>query len=305
MTIQFRRNRNGFAVATIHYSSDPEKDEAWVARERQGMPDWSWRKEMEMDPSAAAGKLVFPELVKWAPHIYVPLSKVVKGGVIPDWWPRYAGFDWGRRNPSAIELCAVTPDDVLVFYWELYRANLKPHQLDRIMKAHPDWGRIELIGHDPSMVSMTSWGGGVRGEDEERTLADTFAEFGWPMCPGLRGDDVAFSQELYASWRNLDSPKVVITHACPNLWKELNGLRHEELNVISINKKNDPEQIVKKGNHAFHAIKYIVRLNPSGPDFKESREHMPAEQRVQQYTPPEKRRERDEEFLDEHLGAFA
>lgn len=300
MPIQFSRNRNGFAVAKVHYSADPEKDAAWVEREKKGMPEWAWRKEMEMDPSAASGKLVFPELVRWAQHLYVPLHKVVVDAYIPEWWPRYAGFDWGRTNPSAIELCAISPQGTIIFYWEMYREDLKPQEIDAIMKSHPDWERILFVGHDPSMLNMTGFGGGVRSGsgDEEKALAHIFHEMGWPLVPGIRGDDVTFTQELYRAWTDLTNPKIIITHACPNLWHELNNLRHEELNTISINKKNDPERIVPKANHAFHAIKYLLRLNPSPPSLEENRSYLTNDERARLPHRPAK-------VYDDVLGEYA
>lgn len=252
------------------------------------MPDWSWRKEFEMDPHAASGKPVFPELRQWEDRIFVPLRRVVKDGIIPDWWPRYAGFDWGRNNPTAFELATITPDGTLIFYWEYYQRDSKPHQTDAICKAHPDWEKITYVVHDPSMESMTAFGGGVRREDQEKSLSEIFSQLGWNLIPGRRGDDNAFATSLYRAWESLDNPKIIVTQSCPNLWNELVHLRFDELNTSQIMKRNTPEKIVDKDNHAFDAVKYLVMSHPPGPERKDIWENLTKEERVKStYKPPQ------------------
>ncbi len=302
----FRRNENGFAVWPVHYSMDPAKaTPEWKESEQSGMPRWMWRKEYEMDPYASSGAPAFPDISKWQQYIYRPLSDVVPDGIIPEWWPRYAGFDWGRRNPSAVLFCTVRPDGVIIFYWEMYQKNLEPQQIHAKVSLHPDWPKVlkGFVGCDPSMFSMTPRGGGLRGSDkseDEKALADMFILFGWPMVPGMRGDDITFIQELYKAWSNLDRPRIIITHSCPNFWWELNHLRHDELNTKQINKKNLPEKLVAKDNHAFHAAKYLLRLNPSRPNIDDEWEYLDSEQRAQIKRPPK------EEYMDDpYLGALA
>ena len=153
------RKKNGFTIARVHYSADPEKaKQEWIAKEKRGMPDWAWRKEFEMDPYAASGKPVFPELPSWTEYIHKPLHHVVKDGIIPSWWPRYAGFDWGGSNPSAFELATISPSGTIIFYWEYYRAKQKPQEINTAIQAHPDWEDLIFVAHDPSMRSMLQWG---------------------------------------------------------------------------------------------------------------------------------------------------
>jgi hypothetical protein len=297
------KNKNGFTIARVHYSADPEKaKQEWIAKEKKGMPDWAWRKEFEMDPYAASGKPVFPELPRWAEYVYKPLHHVVKDGVIPSWWPRYAGFDWGGSNPSAFELATISPTGTIIFYWEYYRAKQKPQEINAAIQAHPDWEDLVFVAHDPSMRTMLQWGGGVGKGDREqiKTLGDMFTEFGWPLVPGRAGDDVAFAQALYKAWQNLEDPKVIITHACPKLWWELNHLRHDELNQSQVMKKNEPERIVQKDNHAFDAIKYLIQTHPAGPDGAEIWDSMTKEQKVKY---PKKYRD-EEEVYDPYLGGL-
>jgi hypothetical protein len=66
VTLQILRNA-GWAIVPIHYSLDPEKTEAWAAHEKEryrasGLPnpDGVWQREMEIDFSATAGALAYP-----------------------------------------------------------------------------------------------------------------------------------------------------------------------------------------------------------------------------------------------------
>mgnify|MGYP000948646216 CR=1 FL=1 len=45
-------------------------------------------------------------------------------------------------------------------------------------------------------------------------------------------------------------------------------------------KKNEPERIVQKDNHAFDAIKYLIQTHPAGPDGAEIWDSMTKEQKV-------------------------
>ena len=65
-------------------------------------------------------------------------------------------------------------------------------------------------------------------------------------------------------------------------------------------KKNEPERIVQKDNHAFDAIKYLIQTHPAGPDGAEIWESLTKEQKVKY---PRNHRDEDE-FLDPYLGGL-
>ena len=66
--------KNGFTVARIHYSVDREKSTAeWITKEKKGMSEERWAREMEIDWSAAGGKLVFPFFHQFKDKIVVAL----------------------------------------------------------------------------------------------------------------------------------------------------------------------------------------------------------------------------------------
>jgi hypothetical protein len=53
---------NGFAVAQVHYTADPEKrSAAWKAKASRGMPPRGWLREYEINFATPQGEPVFPE----------------------------------------------------------------------------------------------------------------------------------------------------------------------------------------------------------------------------------------------------
>ena len=54
--IPIRKNEgNGFVVASLHYSADPDKDDEWKEQASQNMSEERWAREMEIDWNAAGG----------------------------------------------------------------------------------------------------------------------------------------------------------------------------------------------------------------------------------------------------------
>jgi len=94
MIIPVKHNlENGFAVARLHYSLDPNKDAAWVERMKRGMPESGWLREYEIDYSTFAGKPVLPEF-KYelnAVEMEKPQREIL-----------YCGWDFGYHRPRCL-----------------------------------------------------------------------------------------------------------------------------------------------------------------------------------------------------------
>ena len=61
--MQFRHNRNGWAVLKINYKTDPEKrTDAWKKWASKGYTTETWSQEMEMNENALSGKPVFSDV---------------------------------------------------------------------------------------------------------------------------------------------------------------------------------------------------------------------------------------------------
>lgn len=90
-----RKNpKNGFAVATVHYSMDPDKlDEKWLSEARRGISDRAWQREYEIDYSSYAGKPFFPE---FSSH------NILADDYAPDGALLYRGWDFGFHHPCCV-----------------------------------------------------------------------------------------------------------------------------------------------------------------------------------------------------------
>src|SRR5690606_29935133 len=80
----WRNALNGFVVIRTHYTADPARRGDWRLRNSPkygGLRSWRWRKEQEIDPDAAAGRLVFEQ--------YNPDVHVILPFTPPDHWPRW------------------------------------------------------------------------------------------------------------------------------------------------------------------------------------------------------------------------
>lgn len=96
----------GVRVLKIHYKCDPEKDAAWVEKERVGIPDEEWAREMELDEDVEEGLPVFPSydddyhcIVRFRTE-RIPICS-------GSFW--IAGWDCGQTLIPAFFLMQVTP----------------------------------------------------------------------------------------------------------------------------------------------------------------------------------------------------
>lgn len=108
--LTFGRTNNGWAVVHLHYSADPARDAAWVAREKKRYTNLAdWDKEQEIDPYAKDGALVYPE--------FDPAIHVVPHDRIPKLLTRYMCIDPHPRTPHAFVWCGL---DIFGDFW-VYR----------------------------------------------------------------------------------------------------------------------------------------------------------------------------------------
>jgi hypothetical protein len=83
----------GFSVVKLHYSADPEKDEAWAAKAKKEYPTEDWEREFELKPVGHVGNYPVFNDYKRVLHesdklIYVPTLKTV-----------IRGWDFGKVHP--------------------------------------------------------------------------------------------------------------------------------------------------------------------------------------------------------------
>ena len=88
-----KEDLQGFQVLKLHYSADPDKDEAWAAKAKQEYPSELWSREFELQPVGHAGNYpVFGDYKK----ILHESSKLV---YYPGIKQLVRGWDFGKVHP--------------------------------------------------------------------------------------------------------------------------------------------------------------------------------------------------------------
>lgn len=96
MIVPVRRNpNNGFSVATVHFTMDPNKNnEKWIAEAKKGLSEQAWNREYEIDYSSYGGKKFFPEFEEF--NIAKHKIEYKRGETL------YRGWDYGFHRPCCI-----------------------------------------------------------------------------------------------------------------------------------------------------------------------------------------------------------
>lgn len=124
---------NGFVVAEVHYTADPDRRGDWKYRASAkygGLKSWRWRKEQEIDWDAKAGKLIF---LNWDEDVHVPMVSFEP----PAHWPRWIMIDPGWTNPTSMVWVAIDIDTKpniwghlpMHVYREFYKRRHSAHDL--------------------------------------------------------------------------------------------------------------------------------------------------------------------------------
>jgi len=250
----------------IHYTADPNKDPerdgaAWFEEASAGYPGGisspQWRREMEIDFEVMGGDPVFPFAMNPSCPIFVPRLDARK---VRQEMSLYGGFDYGTRNPSAFVVWAFDRDGNAYAVWELYKPCDNYVDMAAEIKACPYFSRIRSIRADPTIWAKTQ-----QRKSGKVSIADLFFEEGVMFARGNQGvaENIAH-RFLGHYWADPDNPKAFITSACPNLRKEIAGLRWDEhRSQLVKDRKNNPEKIMDKNNHIFDATAYLFDARPA------------------------------------------
>src|SRR5262245_1949839 len=126
----------GFQVVKLHYSADPEKDEAWAAKSKQEYPSEDWEREFELKPVGHVGNYPVFGDYKRALHesdklVYVPSKTKIL----------IRGWDFGKVHPVVEYL---QTDGLLKnFVGELYGNNIL---LDPFVQKVLEFSKAEFPG---------------------------------------------------------------------------------------------------------------------------------------------------------------
>ena len=167
---------------------------------------------------------------------------VVPSFTPPEDWPRYAGLDFGTRNPFACLLAAVDPtDDTLHILAEHYRAEWTLRQHANAMRQmFEEHGEPELIIADP--------------EDKASRLTLS-TEHDLPTVKAKKAVRAGISSVAERLAPDAEGrPHLVVHDSCRNLIRELEGYVWDTRR----SKADQPDRPLKKDDHAMDALRYLV-----------------------------------------------
>lgn len=285
--IKFWQNKkNRFNVIMLHYSADPDKDpdrdgKEWYENERRGVPLADWNKEMEIDFSSRAGKLVFgPEFCDFNPSIHFIKSFEI------DRCEYLLSLDFGQNNPTAALVGAWTPENKLYIIDEYYKPALPSvssrdmfSQFKYLMSDEDDFlqksisqkrmaadiaFQIKVIDPSTSAKNRTK----VReGEEIPYSVIEDFYDHGWDFTPA--DNDVSARINRIREYFQLDSNHeahlYIFKDKCPNLCIELENYRYKKLTELQEKTRNQPEEPIKKNDHGVDSLGYMIMTRPFHP----------------------------------------
>lgn len=185
---------------------------------------------------------------------------VIKPFTIPDDWRRILMGDYGQTKPSAIYWGAISPEDQLYIYRELYGPGMTYSQLGRaIASLTPPTERIEYGAFDPALWS----------KEPASTLPLTGAEIimqSHKEASGVRLNLIRANNDRIGGWgqvreylkpylkQNELTAKLQIFDTCGELIRTLPSLVYDEHRVEDLDTDGE--------DHAADAIRYGIMSRP-------------------------------------------
>ena len=284
--IKYWKNpKNEFHILMLHYTADPNKDperqgKEWYQNERRGTPKADWDKEMEIDFSSRAGKLIYGvEFCDFKPSIHFINSFELDLQAAE----LLLGLDFGQNNPTAALVGAWTRDNILYIIDEYYKPALPSvssremfEQFSYLMSDDPEFiqkslsqkrqaadiaFQIKVIDPSTSSKNRTKV---KEGEEIPYSVLEDFYDHGWDF--ELANNDVNGGINRVREYFQLDSNNkarlYIFKDKCPNLCTELVNYRYKKWTEVQEKTRNDPEEPVKKNDHACDCLRYIAMTRP-------------------------------------------
>jgi hypothetical protein len=249
----WKNQKNGYTVAAVHFSADPEKNSLdWFQEATRNLTQDKIDQEYHISFESKAGKRVFPYLAMNPGRWLVKPREIKKNETI------IASLDFGSRNPTAILFHAVDHRGRFHTFSEFYKPST-PSEIARWLKNHPYWTRCLKVVADPSIFNSNQHdleGGAIK------SIASMLEELGIYNLEKGENDRIAGLQRMkemlrYQEAQNLE-PYWSISTDCPKLWWELCGLTYRENTDKQRLTKNEEEDVVKKDDHAFDSARYAL-----------------------------------------------
>lgn len=253
-----QNDKNGFAVATLHFTADPRKRSTeWIAESKKGMRAAKWDQEFNISYDAMLGEKVFPELMEKRQQIIIR-----EGPYLNNEWPKnlpmWGGFDYGSRNASSFHVYTIV-DGVTYALWEMYGPCKNIYEWVEQMKACPFWSQIRYIAHDPDMNNLK-----MRDMTHGNMISviQQFEKLG--ITKWLRGnnDEQAWLVQMQKHWCG-EEVTLKILENCPQLLNELQAATYVSMSERQLETQNYRESLVDKFNHAMDDLKYFLNSAPN------------------------------------------
>jgi len=258
------KTREGFTVAQVHYSADPQKTtpeamEMLLEGYPGGKTGAAWRKEMEIDFTAYSGQLLCYDIL--TNH----RNEIIRNYSIEPWHYKFGSLDWGRNNPASFHVYVVSGEgknNHVHSASEIYLRNTSIPDFCSLIKQAPFYSEMLWISADPSL-----WSKNQETKDGLRSLFDMFTDEGVHLRKGASKSDQFAINDLLDRWDNLDEkkPRLTISPACHKQVWEWERLRYQEITTAMVEKKNPSEVLVDKDNHSWDDWKYFISTFWSGP----------------------------------------
>ena len=171
---------------------------------------------------------------------------------IPTGWRKFRACDYGYGSYSAVLWFAVTPDNTLVVYREMYVSKVLAVDLGRaIMEMEKEDGAISY-----AVLDSSCWH--KRG-DTGPSLAEQMNLEGCRFRPSdrSRGSRVSSKNEIHRLLQideDTDLPGMQIFNTCTNLISQLP--------ILPIDKKNPEDINTHSEDHLYDALRYGVQSRP-------------------------------------------
>src|SRR5210317_1545795 len=178
-------------------------------------------------------------------HVVEPFS-------IPRNWVKFRACDYGYGSYSGVLWFAVSPDEQLIVYRELYVSKVLATDLaDKILDLEKDDGNIKYGVLDSSLWHK-------RG-DTGPSLAEQMISRGcrWRQSDRSKGSRVAGKNEIHRRLQVdefTEQPRLVFFNTCLDLISQLPAL--------PLDKKNPEEINTKSEDHLYDALRYGIMSRP-------------------------------------------
>lgn len=213
------------------------------------LPEAERRRLLEGDWDIVEGN-AFPE---WNRKIHV-----VEPYEIPYNWRRFRACDYGYGSHSAVVWFAVTPEEQLVIYRELYVSKvLAPDLADMILELEADDGPITY-----GVLDSSCWHN--RGNPGP-SIAESMIARGcrWRPSDRSKGARMAGKNEVHRRLQvdeYTGEPRMVVFSTCTNTIAQLP--------VIPLDRNNPEDVDTKSEDHLYDSIRYGVMSRPRSTDRK-------------------------------------